>query len=148
MIEIAHSFKRVGEMAKKDKQKLPELSRLELDVMNVVWDLGECGSADVIAAYRKTRPLAETTIRTVLTHLREKGYIEPVPAIARGYRFRPIVSREAVAARSLKSVVKNLFGGSPRLAILHLLEKESISEDELKEIRRMIDQSAKGGKSK
>ena len=73
-------------MAKKGKdtsQSRPELSRLELEIMDVVWELGDCSSAEVIAAYRKKRPLAPTTIRTVLTNLRKKGYLEPIPTIER-----------------------------------------------------------------
>lgn len=133
-------------MKKRTREKLTELSRLELEVMSIVWDLGECGSAEVIEAFKRRRPLAETTLRTVLSHIREKGYIVPIPTIGRGYRFRPTVSRESVASRSLKSLVKNLFEGSPRLAILHLLKKEKIDETELAEIRALLDRSSGGGK--
>ena len=65
-------------MAKRGRGKtdLPELSRLELAVMGVVWELGDCSSAEVIAAFTKRRRLAVTTIRTVLANLRKKGYLE------------------------------------------------------------------------
>ena len=95
---------------KKQRQKqMPELSRLEQDVMNVVWDLGECSSAEVIEAYTKKRALAKTTIRTVMANLRKKGYVEPIPTVERGFRFRPCVSRETVAKRSLTNLVSDLF---------------------------------------
>jgi len=115
------------------------MSRLELAVMNVVWELGECSSAEVIEAFRRHRPLAPTTIRTVLANLRKKGYLEPVPTIERGFRLRATVSRSAVAKRSLKELLKNVFQGSPRQAIAHLLKDESISDDDLEEIRSMIE---------
>ena len=41
------------------KKELPELSRLEMAVMTVVWKLGDCSSAEVIAEFSKQRPLAE-----------------------------------------------------------------------------------------
>lgn len=127
---------------------LPELSRLELDIMAIVWELGECSSAEVIAAYARKRRLAETTIRTVLTNLRKKGYLEPVPTIERGFRLRPLVSRESVARRSIKTLVTGLFNGSPRQMISWLLKDEEVSEADLEEIRRMIAESKtskKGG---
>ena len=65
------------------KGQLTELSGLELEVMNLVWKLGECTSADVIEAYNEVRPLADTTIRTVLTNIRRKGYLELIPSIDR-----------------------------------------------------------------
>ena len=63
-----------------DKDR-PELSRLETEIMDVVWGLGDCSSAEVIATYTRKRSLAPTTIRTVLANLRKKGYLEPIPTI-------------------------------------------------------------------
>ena len=131
-------------MARK-RARLPELSRLEQDIMNVVWDLGECSSAEVIMEHNKKRKLAKTTVRTVLANLRKKGYLEPVPTIERGFRLRAVVTREAVAKRSLTSVVSGLFGGSPQNAIAYLLKDEQLDEGDLDEIRRMLDERKRGG---
>lgn len=121
------------------KRNLPELSRLEQEIMNVVWQLGACSSAEVIQAYAKQRKLAKTTIRTVLANLRKKGYLEPVPTIERGFRLRPTVSRETVARRSLKNIMGTLFGGSPKHLVTCLLKESNISEEELAEIRKMLE---------
>jgi BlaI family penicillinase repressor len=133
-------------MGKKNRVRdLPELSRLEQEIMNVVWNLGECSSAEVIEAYRQKRDLAKTTIRTVMANLIRKGYIEQVPSMERGYRYRPCVSREAVAKRSLRKLVSGLFSGSPRQAIAYLLNDKRMDEADVEEIRRMLDERAKGG---
>jgi predicted transcriptional regulator len=123
------------------------LSRLEVAIMDVVWELGDCSSAEVIAEFTKRRRLAETTIRTVLANLRKKGYLEPIPTIERGFRLRATVSRDAVAGRTLQGLVGSLFGGSPRQAIAHLLKDERLDQAELKEIRRLLDEK-RGGKVK
>ena len=125
-------------MAKRAKD-LARLSGLEQEIMSVVWDLGECTSAEVIDAYNRKRWLAKTTIRTVLANLRKKGYLRPVPSVERGFRLRPAVTREAVARRSLSDLVSGLFAGSPRQAISHLLKDEAIAESDLAEIRKMLD---------
>jgi len=115
------------------------LSRLELQVMSVVWELGDCTSAQVIERFAAVRPLAPTTIRTVLGKLRQKGYLKRVPSIERGYKFRPTVPRECVARRSLKDLLASLFEDSPRQAIAYLLSDADISDSDLDEIRRLID---------
>lgn len=130
---------------KRVSKSMPELSRLEQDVMNVIWDLGDCSSAEVIEVFTRKRKLAKTTIRTVMSNLRKKGYIEPIPTIERGFRFRSCVSRDVVAKRSLKNVVSGLFEGSPRQAIAYLLRDEEIDETDLEEIRRMLDERKGGG---
>lgn len=121
------------------------LTTLELEVMDVVWDLGDCTSAQVIAAFARKRPLAPTTIRTVMSALRRKGYIKPIPNIGRGFLFRPAIPRENVARQSLREMLGSLFHDSPRAAIAYLLEDERVSDEELDEIRRMIDRRRREG---
>ncbi len=126
--------------------QLPSLSPLELEVMNVVWDLGPCTSAQVTEAFVKKRALAPTTIRTVLANLREKGYVAPVPTIGRAFLLKPTVPRESVARRTLKDVITSLLGNSPRQAIAYLLDDADMTERDLDEIRRMLDaRKHKGG---
>jgi len=127
------------------KGERPELSPLELEVMDVVWELGECSSADVIRAFKVSRDLADTTIRTVLGKIREKGYLEPVPTTERGLRIRPVIPKSAVAKRSMKGVISKLFDGSPRQAILHLLKDEQLTAGDLEAIRMLIEESDRGG---
>lgn len=118
---------------------LPELSSLERGIMNVLWNLGECSSADVIEAYTRERALAKTTIRTVLTNLRKKGYVEVVPSVDRGFRLKASVPRTTVAGRSLRALVATLFDGSPRHAISNLIDDEAMSQSDLEEIQRLIE---------
>ena len=122
------------------------LTPLEMEVMVVVWELGECMSAQVVEVFQKKRKLARTTIRTILAKLRSKGYVRPVPSIGRSYLLRPAVQRETVARRALKSLLASLFQNSPQQAIVYLLDHANISDADLEEIRRMIDsRNRKGG---
>src|SRR5262245_18932153 len=125
---------------------LAELSQLELEVMDVVWRLGECNSAAVIDAYANRRDLAPSTIRTVLGNLRRKGYLLAVPSLERGFRLRPAVDRDLVARRRFPSLILHLFGGSPRQAIAYLLQQGDLDARELEEIRALID-ARRGRKS-
>ena len=126
-------------MAKRRAAELKELSDLELAVMDVVWELGECSSGEVVERFTARRPLAATTIRTVLASIERKGYLERLPTLERGLRFCPRVSRETVAGRSLRKLVGHLFGGSPRHAVAYLLREGDLDESDLDEIRGMID---------
>ncbi len=121
------------------RKQLPELSPLELEVMNVIWELGDCTSADVISEFTKIRKLANTTIRTVLANIRKKGYLDVVPSVEPRIRFRPTVSRRSVTRRTMKQLLSNMFSDSPREAIAFLLEEENIGAEELDEIRKLLD---------
>lgn len=132
---------------KRKAEDLKELSDLELAVMDVVWAAGECSSAEVVERFQARRALAATTIRTVLASIERKGYLERIPTVERGLRYRPRVPREAVAGRSLRKLVSSLFGGSPRDAMAYLLSESDIDDADLDEIGRMIaDHKRKGGR--
>jgi len=129
-------------MTMKRVPKTP-LSALELEVMNVVWDLGDTTSADIVEAVTERRPLAPTTIRTVLAKIEEKGYIERVPTTERALRYRAVLPREAVATQTLRQMVGRLFGGSSKLAIAQLLTDEKLDAGELDEIQKMVSRRRK-----
>lgn len=122
------------------RSKATELSALEQEMMRVCWQLREFTSAEVIEEFCKLRPLADTTIRTVLSKLREKGYLELVPTTDRRYRMRPAVDRQSVAGRRLKQLVSVLFGDSAHEAILYLLKDENLKLEELEEIHSQIEE--------
>lgn len=121
------------------------LSDMELEIMNIVWRIEHCTSAEIIKEYCRKRPLAETTIRTVLSTLRKKGYLDLVPTKERTYIYRSAVSRESVARRSLRTLIKRLFRGSPHEAIAYLIEDEDLDDAEFDAIRQMVE-SKRGGK--
>ena len=130
------------------KSARPPLSGLELEVMLVVWELGECTSGDVIASFSKKRDLAPSTIRNVLAKLRAKGYVTPIPSVGRGFLLRPTVQRKTVARRTLKALLTSLFEGSPKQAIAFLLDDTRISRADLIEIRRLIDAQKRRGEQR
>lgn len=124
-----------------ESQATAELSPLEIEIMNIVWDLQECSSAEVIGAYRKTRTLADTTIRTVLANIRKKGYLALVPSVERGYRLRPAVTREQVAGHSLDLLIRRLFRNSPGEAIGYLMRDKRITVGALVRIKHQANRA-------
>jgi predicted transcriptional regulator len=118
--------------------RLPQLTPLELTVMQVVWERGNATAAEVGRALHKARPLADTTIHTVLAKLREKGYIEPIPTVERAFRFAPCIRRDQVARRSLRQLLDEFFGGSPQRLMAHLVQKEKVDETEMAEIQKLF----------
>ncbi len=139
-------------MARKPKHPTadsPELTPLELTIMQILWERGNATAAEVGQALQEKRPLANTTIHTVLANLRKKGYVEPIPTVERALRFAPSVRREQVAGRWLTGLMSDFFGGSARRLMAHLIEEEKVDEAELAEIRRLLQSSStKGGKKK
>ncbi|HEX7118860.1 MAG TPA: BlaI/MecI/CopY family transcriptional regulator [Longimicrobiales bacterium] len=109
----------------------------ELDVMAVLWDLGTGTVAEV--QERLPDRLAYTTVLTVLRTLEEKGYVGH-EAEGRAYRYRPLVERERAGKSALRRVVRKLFRGSPELLVTQLVSDRSLTEEELRRLRRLLDE--------
>jgi BlaI family penicillinase repressor len=88
--------------------KAPELGELEREVMQLVWSAGET-TADAIRE-RLARKPKESTVRTVLRRLEEKGYVTHT-VDGRTYVFRAAAARPQVAARAVKAIVDWLCNG-------------------------------------
>jgi len=120
------------------KDKNPPLSRLEAVLMGVLWEKGDSTAKEVRAALLETKPLAHTTVLTILSRLKKKGYIKEVPSLGRSLTFRPIVPREKAAKASVEEVIAHFFDGSPEKLVTHLIENKHLSREDLDDIRKKL----------
>ncbi len=117
------------------------LGRLELQIMNVVWNRGKATVHDVKNALSRRKP-AYSTILTMMRKLEVKGYLEH-EVDGRTYVYRPLISQQAVRQGVLGDLVERLFEGSTSLLLTSLVEQNRISENELCEIRKLIEERGK-----
>lgn len=123
-------------MAKKQNSEI-RLGRLELQIMNVVWEKGKATVHDVKDVLGRGRKPAYSTILTMMRKLEAKGYLEH-DVDDRTYIYRPTISQQAVRHGVLGDIVDRLFEGSPSLLLNSLVEQNRISENELKQIQKLI----------
>ncbi|MHC4397800.1 MAG: BlaI/MecI/CopY family transcriptional regulator [Planctomycetota bacterium] len=126
------------------KKKLSEirLGRLELRIMNVVWDKGQATVHDVKDVISRGRKPAYSTILTMMRKLEAKGYLAH-DVDDRTYVYRATISRQTVRQGVIGDLLDRLFEGSPSLLLNSLVEQNRISEEELSEIRKLISKRRK-----
>ena len=125
-------------MPKKKSSEI-RLGRLELKIMNVVWEKGKATVHDVKDVLGRGRKPAYSTILTMMRKLEAKGYLEH-EVNDRTYIYHPSISQKAVRHGVLGDILDRLFEGSPSLLLNSLAEQKHISEKELREIRKLISQ--------
>jgi BlaI family transcriptional regulator, penicillinase repressor len=120
---------------------MPRFTERELDVMAVLWELGEGTVAEVRA--RLSDSLAYTTVLTVLRTLEEKGHVGHREGSGRAYVYQPLVEREAAGSSALRRLVDRVFAGSPELLLTQLVSERDLSDEELERMRRLLDERLK-----
>ena len=123
-----------------EKKTLKPLTRAEMDVMNVLWDMQHALTVnEIVDGYADPRP-AYTTVATFLKILEAKGYVEHrrKEGTGRTFYFSPMLSREKYIAHVLGDVKDTLFGGSAKRFCSSLIQSEELSEEDLQEIISLI----------
>jgi BlaI family transcriptional regulator, penicillinase repressor len=117
------------------------LTKLEVEVMNAVWELaGPVRVREVAEALnaRRKRPLAYTTVQTMLTILKEKGIVEQVEGAGRAHLYRARVSRDQASRHMVRELADRLFGGEVQPVLLQLIGESKLKTAELRELRDWI----------
>ncbi|MBW0103825.1 BlaI/MecI/CopY family transcriptional regulator [Pseudonocardia sp. KRD-291] len=105
------------------------LGELEATVMDVLWrSVDPCRVRDVRAELAPGRPLAYTTVMTVLDNLHRKGWVRR-ELDGRAYLYRPVASREEVTARALRDLLDS--SEDAEAVLLHFVRSASERESEL-----------------
>jgi BlaI family penicillinase repressor len=118
-------------------KQVSELTDLQLELMRVLWSRGEASAGEVTEALRSDRPLASTTVATLLSRLEKKGVVTH-RADGRTYMYRARITEGEVRG-SLLSRVKDVFAGDVSALMAHLLRDDELSADDLARVRALID---------
>ena len=113
------------------------LTEVELELMNIIWHLGEASVNDVIAELPADRNLAYTSVSTILRILEQKKVLGARKE-GRGHIYFPTLKKEKYESTSLHHLVENVFDGTPASLVKRLLDSENISPDELKSIKKLF----------
>ena len=110
----------------------------ELQIMKVVWDRGRVTVRDVYEALRERRQVAYTTVMTMMNILDQKGFLTKSPGEDRAFVYEPARTRHTVVRAMVNEFLDRVFGGSANPLMLHLIEDEHVTDEDLAELRRAI----------
>ena len=117
----------------------PGLGARELAIMKVVWRLQEASVREVYETLRRGRPVAYTTVMTMMTTLEAKGYLKK-RAEGRAFRYRPARPEGRVITSLVREFVDRVFDGASRPLLAHLVMEGRLTKAEREELKRLIDE--------
>lgn len=113
------------------------LTGRELEIITILWKLG----SGTVTEVRDRLPdnLAYTTVLSLIRTMEEKGLVRH-EAEGRAHRYFPVVQESAVRRSALKELVETVFEGAPELLLTQLVSDRRLSADDLRRIRKLIDE--------
>jgi BlaI family penicillinase repressor len=124
----------------------PKLARLELQIMEALWTLGNASIREIQEVFPgKDRP-AYTTIQTTVYRLEAKKAVRRVKKVGNFHIFEAVVSRNA-AQRKLIDDLLALFGGRSQPVVAHLIEYGKLTLEDVKEAEKNLRKLSRKDKS-
>lgn len=122
--------------------RLKNLGEVEQAVMDYIWSHAPVTAESCREGLAGLRPMKDSTIRTVLRRLEEKGYL--VHEIdGRTFVYRPLDARQNVAVRAVKGIIDRFCGGSAEELVLGLVDSEVLDRRQLERLAKKIAGSMK-----
>ena len=119
--------------------KKHHLADLQMAIMQVLWERGEATVGEVRDALDSARPLAYTTVGTMLAKMERNGQVRR-RAAGRAHVYRPLVKKEQVSRSMTGDLLERLFGGDLADMVCHLLDECDVSAEELARLKQLIRQ--------
>ena len=117
------------------------LTQRELDIMSVLWELGEATVTEV--RDRVDPALAYTSVSTMVRNLEMKGFVSHRRGEGKTHVYFPVIDAETAGESALGRVLNKIYGGSPIKLLAHLVEQNRLSEKELDRMRDLLKSSKK-----
>ena len=113
------------------------LTDLQLAIVRILWERGECTVLEVQEALVPERQLAQTTVATLLSRLEKRGVVAH-RSEGRLFIYRAAVTEGQVRRTMVAELTELLFEGRPAALISHLLDNKDIRAGDLDEVKRLI----------
>lgn len=118
-----------------DASKL--LTETELSIMSLLWRLGGGSVQEVLQALPPDRPLARTSVSTMLRILEAKRFVASAQD-GRAHRYAPQISKADYEARSVEHLVSGVFEGSAATLLRRLIDTQDLDREELESVRALL----------
>ena len=123
-----------------------QLASLQLAIMQVLWDQGEATVGEVRDALKHERPLAYTTVATMLTKLERNGRVKHRTK-GRVHIYRPTINQENVRRTMVSDLADRLFQGDLTEMVSQLLDGCEVTAEELSRLKKVIRQKEQEAKN-
>ena len=123
-------------------KKIPNISESEWEVMNVLWKRAPQTANEVISSLQEQTDWKPKTVRTLLDRLVHKKVVG-VNKDQRVYTFFPLYSQYECQRAETQSFIKRIYGGALRSMLVQFIQEDSLSEEDIRELRSILNENPK-----
>jgi BlaI family penicillinase repressor len=122
--------------------QLPRPTEAELELLNMLWENGPATVRDLHQAISVKRAIGYTSVLKLLQIMTDKGLVEREES-GKAHIYRPVGTRQQTQSQMVRDISERVFSGSAAALAMHALSTQPVSDQELDELRRLIEQKRK-----
>ena len=122
--------------------QLPRPTEAELELLNMLWENGPATVRDLHQAISVKRAIGYTSVLKLLQIMTDKGLVEREES-GKAHIYRPVGTRQQTQSQMVRDMSERVFSGSAAALAMHALSTQPVSDQELDELRRLIEQKRK-----
>lgn len=114
-----------------------KLTDAEMLIMNLLWQQGELKASQISEVMITEKNWKKNTTYTLIKRLEKKGALQRVDP---GYICKPLISIEDTRIKEARMFLDKVYNGSFKLLVQNFISNENLSDEEIEEIKKMIDE--------
>ena len=123
------------------------MSVAEWKLMRILWKLKAGAIGDILPVAKTAHEWSRSTVKTMLMRLADKGYVATT-RVGNSFLYEPKHSPIKSLLQAADQLLENALDGTSGPILAHMIKKSELSEDEIEDLRRLLDQHTKPGKGK
>jgi BlaI family transcriptional regulator, penicillinase repressor len=116
---------------------IPRLSKLDLKIMQILWNRGACSIREIQEAFPERNRPAYTTVQTTVYRLEAKKAVRRAKKISNAHIFEATLSRDATERRLIDELL-GFFGGRSQPVMAHLIQSGKLTLEDVQEAERTL----------
>ena len=112
------------------------LGPLEMEVLDVIWEMGEATSREIFEKMRERKRLGQSTVLTVLRRLSDRGILQR-QAGGDVYVYSPVLPRHELGGKMVDDIVSRIFGGAVEPVIAHLISRSDVKDLDVERLKKL-----------
>ena len=121
-----------------------QISEAELEVMKILWELGEATSSQIVDRLTQSSDWQPKTIQTLITRLATKKAIKSEKINGKAFIYFPNVREEEYKAYANESFLQKVYNGSVNLMLTSFIKEQKLSKNEIEELKKLLGRISKG----
>ena len=116
-----------------------DITDSELEIMQVLWNNGNCGLAEIVAELDKTKKRNKNTVKTLLYRLVDKGAVKSQRVNGQEFSYAPTITEKKYLSKANDSFLSKLYKGNVEKLLLNFVEDKTVSKEKLQKLVNMLE---------